>query len=246
MFDNRKRFLQLQSEKVLKFLRSGEIFSLYFGPTLVVVFSSYELLKDTLVRQADIFTDKPKDGMFPVLERVNVNLSVLSTKRAGLASVKSWHRRRPRDLSAGIARHSRCSLLTPVESVRRGWLDGGRALVHRTGVCQAWMVGWWEGTGASHWSLSGVDGQMVGGHWCIALESIRRGRSDGGRASLVHRTGVCQAWMVGWWEALVHRTGVCQAWKVMVEGTGVSHWSLSGVEGRMVGGPVWCIMVNVL
>jgi cytochrome P450 len=38
---------------------TGEIFSLYMGPTLVVVLNSYEVLKETLVKQPDHFTDRP-------------------------------------------------------------------------------------------------------------------------------------------------------------------------------------------
>ena len=56
--------------------RTGEIFSLYFGTTLVIVFSSYDILKETLVKQADLFTDKPKDGMFPILQRVNGSYNI--------------------------------------------------------------------------------------------------------------------------------------------------------------------------
>ena len=51
--------------------RSGEIFSLYFGTTLVIVFSSYDIMKETFIKQADIFSDKPKNGFIPILPKVN-------------------------------------------------------------------------------------------------------------------------------------------------------------------------------
>ncbi|BFZ12387.1 hypothetical protein BsWGS_15427 [Bradybaena similaris] len=38
---------------------TGEMFSLYMGPTFVVVMNSYDVLKDTLVKQPEHFTDRP-------------------------------------------------------------------------------------------------------------------------------------------------------------------------------------------
>ncbi|KAK3733030.1 hypothetical protein RRG08_002632 [Elysia crispata] len=51
--------------------QTGDIFSLYFGTTLVIVISGYDVLKETLVKQADIFSDRPKTGMFPILKTFN-------------------------------------------------------------------------------------------------------------------------------------------------------------------------------
>lgn len=59
--------------------QSGEIFSLYFGTTLVVVLSSYDVLKETLIKKADIFSDKPKGGMFPISPKV---LGIINTSGA--------------------------------------------------------------------------------------------------------------------------------------------------------------------
>uniref|UniRef100_A0A0B7AYY9 Cytochrome P450 n=1 Tax=Arion vulgaris TaxID=1028688 RepID=A0A0B7AYY9_9EUPU len=39
--------------------KSGEMFSLYMGQTLVVVLNTYDILKETLVKQSEHFTDRP-------------------------------------------------------------------------------------------------------------------------------------------------------------------------------------------
>ncbi|KAK3797172.1 hypothetical protein RRG08_015147 [Elysia crispata] len=51
--------------------QTGEIFSLYMGTTLVVVLSSYDLMKDVLVKQANIYSDRPILGTLPVLPKLN-------------------------------------------------------------------------------------------------------------------------------------------------------------------------------
>lgn len=47
---------------------TGDIFSVYFGSTLVIVISSYDLLKETLVKQADYFSHRHADGILPLLK----------------------------------------------------------------------------------------------------------------------------------------------------------------------------------
>ena len=51
--------------------QSGEIFSMYFCNTLVVVFNSYDILKDTLVKRADIISERPKNGLLSILPQAN-------------------------------------------------------------------------------------------------------------------------------------------------------------------------------
>ncbi|GFS02740.1 cytochrome P450 II f2-like protein II [Elysia marginata] len=47
---------------------TGDLFSVYFGSTLVVVISSYDLLRETLVKQAEFFSHRHADGLLPVLK----------------------------------------------------------------------------------------------------------------------------------------------------------------------------------
>ena len=42
------------------FLRTGEIFSLYFGSELVVILSGYEITKTALIKNAHTLSDRPK------------------------------------------------------------------------------------------------------------------------------------------------------------------------------------------
>ncbi|BFZ07227.1 hypothetical protein BsWGS_10266 [Bradybaena similaris] len=54
-------YLRNRPRETLKEFRkkAGDVFSLYTGPKLTVVLNGYDVLKDTLVKQADIFSDRP-------------------------------------------------------------------------------------------------------------------------------------------------------------------------------------------
>ncbi|GFR74736.1 cytochrome P450 2U1 [Elysia marginata] len=51
--------------------RTGNIFSIYFGGTLVIVLSGYDVLKEALVKQGDIFVDRPLQGLSGVVQVKN-------------------------------------------------------------------------------------------------------------------------------------------------------------------------------
>ena len=51
------------------FHRTGDLFSVYFGSTLVVVISSYDLLRETLVKQGEYFSHRHVGGILPVLNK---------------------------------------------------------------------------------------------------------------------------------------------------------------------------------
>ncbi|GFR77484.1 cytochrome P450 2U1 [Elysia marginata] len=55
---------------------TGDLFSVYLGSTLVVVISSYDLLRETLVKQAEFFSERHHRGILPVL---NVPEGVVGT-----------------------------------------------------------------------------------------------------------------------------------------------------------------------
>uniref|UniRef100_A0A0B7BEC1 Cytochrome P450 n=1 Tax=Arion vulgaris TaxID=1028688 RepID=A0A0B7BEC1_9EUPU len=73
--------------------KAGDVFSLYTGSKLTVVLNGYDVIKDTLVKQADLFSDRPdnllnsifEDGMkgiinasgHPWKEQRSVSLSIL-------------------------------------------------------------------------------------------------------------------------------------------------------------------------
>lgn len=46
---------------------NGDLFSLYFGSSLVVVIGSYDLLKETLVKKAEYFSERHHGGVLPPL-----------------------------------------------------------------------------------------------------------------------------------------------------------------------------------
>ncbi|KAK3762031.1 hypothetical protein RRG08_066165 [Elysia crispata] len=48
---------------------TGDLFSVYFGSTLVVVISSYDLLRETLVKQGEYFSHRHVGGILPVLNK---------------------------------------------------------------------------------------------------------------------------------------------------------------------------------
>ncbi|GFR98045.1 cytochrome P450 2U1, partial [Elysia marginata] len=50
-------------------LRTGDIFTLYLGTTRVIVLSSYDIMKEALIKQADFTSDRPKKGLLTVLDR---------------------------------------------------------------------------------------------------------------------------------------------------------------------------------
>ncbi|KAK3738903.1 hypothetical protein RRG08_006471 [Elysia crispata] len=59
-------------EKLLEIRkRTGDIFSMYFGGTLVIVLSSFDVLKEALVKQADLFVDRPVEGLSSILRVQN-------------------------------------------------------------------------------------------------------------------------------------------------------------------------------
>ncbi|KAK3766166.1 hypothetical protein RRG08_025167 [Elysia crispata] len=60
MVDPRRKLLEWRKT-------AGELFSVYFGSTLVVVISSHELLRETMVKQAEFFSDRHLGGILPVL-----------------------------------------------------------------------------------------------------------------------------------------------------------------------------------
>ncbi|GFR77479.1 cytochrome P450 2U1 [Elysia marginata] len=47
---------------------AGDLFSVYLGSTLVVVISSYDLLRETLVKQAEFFSERHPGGVMPILK----------------------------------------------------------------------------------------------------------------------------------------------------------------------------------
>lgn len=51
--------------------QTGDIFTLYLGTTPVVVLSSYDIIKEALVKQADFTSDRPIHGLQPLLPRKN-------------------------------------------------------------------------------------------------------------------------------------------------------------------------------
>ncbi|KAK3768854.1 hypothetical protein RRG08_053385 [Elysia crispata] len=58
-------------EKLLEIRKTtGNIFSLYFGGTLVVVLSGFDVLKEAMIKQGDVFVDRPVGGVHSIL-RVN-------------------------------------------------------------------------------------------------------------------------------------------------------------------------------
>lgn len=60
LVDPRKQLLEWKKT-------TGDLFSVYFGSTLVIVISSYDLLQETLVKQADYFSHRHPQGVLPVL-----------------------------------------------------------------------------------------------------------------------------------------------------------------------------------
>ncbi|BFZ07228.1 hypothetical protein BsWGS_10267 [Bradybaena similaris] len=56
-------YMKDDRRKTLKEFRktAGDIFSLYTGSKLTVVLNGYDIIRDTLVKQADIFSDRPKN-----------------------------------------------------------------------------------------------------------------------------------------------------------------------------------------
>ncbi|KAK3754598.1 hypothetical protein RRG08_019582 [Elysia crispata] len=56
----RERLLEIRK-------KTGNIFSMYFGGTLVIVLSGFEVLKEAMVKQGDVFVDRPAEGLTGIL-----------------------------------------------------------------------------------------------------------------------------------------------------------------------------------
>ncbi|RUS89666.1 hypothetical protein EGW08_002587, partial [Elysia chlorotica] len=56
-------------EKLLEIRKTtGDIFSMYLGGTLFIVLSGLDVLKEALVKQGDVFVDRPVGGLSSVLK----------------------------------------------------------------------------------------------------------------------------------------------------------------------------------
>ncbi|RUS89665.1 hypothetical protein EGW08_002586 [Elysia chlorotica] len=59
-------------EKLLEIRKTtGDIFSMYFGGTLIIVLSGLDVLKEALVKQGDVFVDRPVGGFSRTLKIQN-------------------------------------------------------------------------------------------------------------------------------------------------------------------------------